>query len=569
MLTDSPSLPMSHIIAPDAPLLSPISPTDSSWESQNPLYSPTNDSFNYNYYYPSPPSSSVSPSLPSRMLKPRMSTDSLSESELCLPTHQVFTVPQLAQAHLPPSPAPSNTSHSHSYPISLPSDRDISSPSLSPLAPSASPAHAMKRSASPLAVVPKKPRSGERISSKDFVPPDVTGLSKREARLVKNRAAAFLSRQRKREEFENMEVRVAELEQENARLLSLTQSGNTSSHPKQPDGELVSEIDQLRAQLAAAQDRERELSAELASKSTSSVASVKVETADAHSSLSSPPRTLSAAPSPHRSGASLGLMVLLCTLPTLLSMPMQNTAPSSFSVSDPLPTSSTYEYNSYLPNEYDWARANGQSMMDLDTERKGRINPTPSTVPTAGRIELTDVDTPALAGLSGLDISFDTSPSEDGKIRVRIHPSSSASSRAESPAAMDLSSRSNIASSPLDIWGLAPDQAKGGSFSTGMSAFSSSSYSLQSPTDDPFFGIGTTTTDYGMLSTTASPVSYSQYSGLSSPMEYGQLPESTFAYGSEFSIPDNSTGGKRRVRVALKSLPVAGGEGGEWEVQIC
>ncbi len=42
----------------------------------------------------------------------------------------------------------------------------------------------------------------------EFVPPDVTGLSKREARLVKNRAAAFLSRQRKREEFESMEAYV-------------------------------------------------------------------------------------------------------------------------------------------------------------------------------------------------------------------------------------------------------------------------------------------------------------------------------------------------------------------------
>ena len=46
------------------------------------------------------------------------------------------------------------------------------------------------------------------VSTKDFVPPDVTGLSKREARLVKNRAAAFLSRQRKREEFEYMELYV-------------------------------------------------------------------------------------------------------------------------------------------------------------------------------------------------------------------------------------------------------------------------------------------------------------------------------------------------------------------------
>jgi hypothetical protein len=50
---------------------------------------------------------------------------------------------------------------------------------------------------------PKRART--QISSKDFVPPDVTGLSKREARLVKNRAAAFLSRQRKREEFEELE----------------------------------------------------------------------------------------------------------------------------------------------------------------------------------------------------------------------------------------------------------------------------------------------------------------------------------------------------------------------------
>jgi hypothetical protein len=54
---------------------------------------------------------------------------------------------------------------------------------------------------SPAPVVKKS-----RPTTKDFVPPDVSGLSKREARLVKNRAAAFLSRQRKREEFESMEV---------------------------------------------------------------------------------------------------------------------------------------------------------------------------------------------------------------------------------------------------------------------------------------------------------------------------------------------------------------------------
>ncbi|KAN0062667.1 hypothetical protein ACQY0O_004857 [Thecaphora frezii] len=40
-----------------------------------------------------------------------------------------------------------------------------------------------------------------------FVHPDTSGLTKREARLVKNRAAAFLSRQRKREQFEELEVK--------------------------------------------------------------------------------------------------------------------------------------------------------------------------------------------------------------------------------------------------------------------------------------------------------------------------------------------------------------------------
>jgi hypothetical protein len=56
------------------------------------------------------------------------------------------------------------------------------------------------------AVVTKNPDpNGPRITCATFVWPDVTGLSKKDARLVKNRAAAFLSRQRKREEFEAME----------------------------------------------------------------------------------------------------------------------------------------------------------------------------------------------------------------------------------------------------------------------------------------------------------------------------------------------------------------------------
>lgn len=179
----SPTLTMAHIIASDAPLLSP---TDYS------QYSPTQDTFpQYNPYHcpsssfpPSPPTSSFdgdSPVPTARMLK-HTANDSLH----CLPTHQLFDFPQVS-----PSPSESPSSPRHHPRLSI---------SINPVA--------CKRSASPEPGHPKKRAAGERISSKDFIPPDVSGLSKREARLVKNRAAAFLSRQRKREEFECMEVYV-------------------------------------------------------------------------------------------------------------------------------------------------------------------------------------------------------------------------------------------------------------------------------------------------------------------------------------------------------------------------
>lgn len=193
----SPTLPLSHIIASDAPLLSPVSPAIAQWEQQ--LLSPglaTEPSLHYNYFgLPSPSNSADSTSANSpvsshRMLKMRMTPDSMPENDqLCIPTHQVFDFPEVRN---PPSPESSPSPQMKSRSISIGSS----------IAPS-------KREHSPSPSVTKKPRgSGERITTKDFIPPDVSGLSKREARLVKNRAAAFLSRQRKREEFETMEMYV-------------------------------------------------------------------------------------------------------------------------------------------------------------------------------------------------------------------------------------------------------------------------------------------------------------------------------------------------------------------------
>jgi hypothetical protein len=122
------------------------------------------------------------------MLRGRMSPDnSDSEPQLCLPTSQVFDMSYA------PTPEPMSSPASETEP--LPSTPAMAPATIVPC----------KRGSTSSTSVSKKPR-GSAVSTKDYVPPDVSGLSKREARLVKNRAAAFLSRQRKREEFELMEL---------------------------------------------------------------------------------------------------------------------------------------------------------------------------------------------------------------------------------------------------------------------------------------------------------------------------------------------------------------------------
>ncbi|KAJ7169059.1 hypothetical protein C8R43DRAFT_116152 [Mycena crocata] len=523
MTLDRP-LSMSHLIACDAPLLSP---------TDYPQYSPTQDPYSSQYYCasslpPSPPTSidDDSPAPAARMLKLPVN-DSLH----CVPTHQLFDFPQVSPS---PSESPSPGHHPR---LSI---------SINPVA--------CKRSASPELGHTKKRAAGERISSKDFIPPDVSGLSKREARLVKNRAAAFLSRQRKREEFELMEVRVAELEQENARLLAIAKggsSGNGGAQRRKSDSNdaLVSEIEQLRAQLQAAEERERELNAELTAKAAShDVSPVKLEPSEPSFPLSPAPRMQS----PHKSAASLGLMVLLCALPSLLSMPSNSALPTSFSVPHPLPASaSSFDFNSYLPSDYDWSHTGG-SVMDLDVDDKRRVIDTTATM---RKLEFTDTDAGALAGLGGLDISFDASPLDDRKIRVRIHPSSSASSRAPSPGSNYATTKQE---NPFATW-FGPDSDSSASLSS--ESYVGVGYPSSSGAD-PFLGVG----GYGLpySSSSSSPFMYSQ-DDLSS-VDYS---DSDFGVASEYSVADSTTGGKRRVRIALKSLPASGGEGGEWEVQFC
>jgi len=542
-----PSLNMSNLIASDAPLLSPSS---DAWDHSH-LAPAGVDSYavNFSNYALSSPAGVHSPMPTARMLKSasRMSPDgSESEQSLCIPTHQVFD--------FPPSPPATEVQQPHH------ATEEMQTTSV--VVPS-------KRAASVVPTCSKKTRTA--VSTKDFIPPDVSGLSKREARLVKNRAAAFLSRQRKREEFETMEIRVAELEEENLRLAALASGRQT----EEPVDDLVSEVEQLRRQLAAAQERERALSDQLTQKAVAHSQPVKMETYEPEL----PSRAASV--QPQKSGASLGLMVLLCALPSLLSVHTHSALPTTFSFplsgSSSLPAASTaFDVNSFMPGDYDWGFNTDSSIMDLDVDDHGRISSSAlSTAPNTKKLEFVDVDSEAL-GLGGLDISFDAMASEDGKIRVRIHPPPAASTSVT--AAPSPSSSGSSESDEQSVWG---GSEFSGPTSSSPDSLTSSSVGTPSSIDSdplgPFLGMGGL--DKGdmdfmshlsgstMVDTSSDDISSSPMGSLAYPSE------SSFDFASGFSAdafsPNSASAGRRRVRIALKSFPGQGHEGGEWEVQVC
>lgn len=209
--------------------------------------------------------------------------------------------------------------------------------------------------------------------------------------------------------------------------------------------------------------------------------------------------------------------------------------------------------------------------MDLDVDDHGRVsNNALSTVPNAKKLEFVDVDSEAL-GLAGLDISFDAMASEDGKIRVRIHPSPATSTSVT--AAPSPSSSGSIESDEQSVWG---DNELSDPTSSAPDSFMSSSVGSPSSVDSdplgPFLGMGSM--DKGdmdfMSHLSGSPIDTSS-DALSSS---GYPSESTFDFGgvSGFgadAFSSSASAGRRRVRIALKSFPGQGHEGGEWEVQVC
>jgi len=148
-----------------------------------------------------------------------------------------------------------------------------------------------------------------------------------------------------------------------------------------------------------------------------------------------------------------------------------------------------------------------------------------------------------------MDVSFDTVPAEDGKIRVRIHHPASGS--ASTP----------LSSSPSPSMSFHSPKPK-------SSMLAGPHFASLTP-GDPFLGVGETgfggSKQSDVFDYTLDAPSYSR---MGSPFgsDFGsEAGSSGSSMGSTPSAP-----GKRRVRIALKSMPESGGkEGGEWEVEFC
>ncbi|KAG2069659.1 hypothetical protein BDR04DRAFT_1156505 [Suillus decipiens] len=522
---------MSQITDGDVSLITPISPSNASWDQCSPSYSGNAMNTIGWSYYPLPPSPPISigsniTDSPGPVSHTNSDCAQEKEQQLCLPTHQVFDFPEV--------PNISSPSPSVSPPLSKSSQPSISIDTHM---------HTEGLSSLPVAGPSKRPRTGgERITTKDFVPPDVSGLSKREARLVKNRAAAFLSRQRKREEFEAMEIRVKELEEDNLRLQTTAKRGHAYD-------DLLLEVEQLRGRLSASEKRGRELKAELSRRSIGDV-HVKTENYE-HSLTPVSPSAPIPLHSHHRSGAGLGLMqVLLCTLPSLLSMTPRSLPTTYYiPITDPsVPhPSCNFDYSSMIPSDFEWApHPEGGAVMNLGFGDLGKLSSSAGS-PSPRKVE---IHSEAIRALGGFEISFDTSPVNDGKIQVRIHPSQTHHVNREPPRAPP---------SSMPMWFESAPNNYGPTFSTALTYTASSTPAssfvpLTSDFDlDPFLG---GVHDSGMPYVNGGPA----FGHHPSDAAFEHIPGYMNGTRSDFS--------KHRPRVSMRNLPAVGMEG-EWEVPAC
>ena len=256
---------------------------------------------------------------------------------------------------------------------------------------------------------------------------------------------------------------------------------------------------------------------------------------------------------------------MLCALPTLLSLPShshsQSALPGTFTMplshaTSALP-SSALDMQSFFPasSDFDWLDAMGaNSGVDLDfnmdsaRDDKTLASVTAKAASLSGnKLEFVSDDGESqlpLGDLGALDISFDALPSENGKIRVRIHPPSTSPSL-------------SAADSPASSQQLDEDHAM--TVSEASSAPSPARLEADAALG-PFLGTGAN-------------LDFNALMGLNREDELAGLVDLDWdSVSSGFSragSPGASGSGRRRVRIALRSMPGKGREGGEWEVELC
>ena len=257
--------------------------------------------------------------------------------------------------------------------------------------------------------------------------------------------------------------------------------------------------------------------------------------------------------------------VLLCALPSLLSQPSANprsTLPTSQSFLDtiqwdaPSVFPTTASASDDMPSwELDFPGSSstlntGNAGMAMDVDYGNIRNGDEEPEWTKLELGLEGNDLGGL-GLGALDVSFATSRTKDGKIRVRVHSSPSSSVSERQMKSKDASSVDDLTDSALMAFSLpSPAQSSSPPASSPGSGMNPLSLSLVD-TDPlgPFLGAGSSPTGVFELG------SAFDFSGSGST-------------GTESVLDGSKTGERRRVRIALRSLPQQGGEGGEWEVEV-
>lgn len=215
-------------------------------------------------------------------------------------------------------------------------------------------------------------------------------------------------------------------------------------------------------------------------------------------------------------------------------MPASSSYPARYTLPIPGSFPAAFDYPSLVSSDYDWSHSSESMDLTMDLDDTQSVTSSAAGDSVSRRLEFVDIDRTALGQLGELDISFDTLPSDDGKIRVRIHTPVDASEP----------------SSPTSSHGASSDS---GSLSEAPAYPTASPEAMP---DDPFLGVG------------ASDSIFDRYAPDGSMYSHDSPPEFGFGSPSEYSVTSDHAIGKRRVRIALKSLPASGGEGGEWEVEL-